>query len=68
MNKTRLELAHGCWLEHARMDDGKLLWCDLTYVEHQADHWYSDSKTDVGIDEEAARKIVAFLRSAYPGV
>lgn len=69
MKENSLELSSGCRLNYARSDhDGMLLWCDLTYTEHQADPWYGDSKTDVQINEDAARKIIAFLQEAYPSL
>ena len=56
MTPDTLELGHDCQLEYCES-----VGATLCYKEHQADYWYSDTETEVSIDDDMARAIVAWL-------
>ena len=56
----KLEIGNDCYLEYY-----KSFGVSLCYMEHQADSWYSDTKTEVDIDKTTAIKIVKWLNEKY---
>ena len=64
MKTEKLELTASCHFEVTRYE-GYPTDVSLEYVEHACDHWSSDARTSVTINEEDARKIVAFLTAAF---
>jgi len=59
-SNDKLEIGSGCRLEYYDS-----FGVSLVYTEHQADSWYSNTETDVPIDEKKASEIIAWLREKY---
>lgn len=64
MNTEILDISGSCKLEATVFDSFPTM-VGLEYTEHSSDHWHSDSQTVIDIDEEAAKKIIAFLQRHF---
>ena len=66
MKTEKLKLGRSCHLEVTSYDIGPLgPDVSLEYVENASDHWSSDTTTNITIDADMARKIIAFLKVAH---
>ena len=55
-----LEITHDCRLEYYDS-----FGVSLSYKEHQADRWYSDTETEVDIDKDKAVEIITWLSDKF---
>jgi hypothetical protein len=56
-----LEISHNVRLTNSPY----LEYLSLEYVEYSTDYWSSDTTTDVDIDREKAKEIIAFLEEKF---
>lgn len=62
--ESKVELTSLCELVRTEYCEGVQA-VELQYTERSQDYWHSDQHTDIEIDEEKAKEIIAFLRESF---
>ncbi len=62
MKTEKLEISGSCYLEYVHYV-GNYSTTSLCYTEHSPDPWYSDTITDIELDNDTACDIIRFLMS-----
>lgn len=60
----KIEIGYNLSLDSRLMCYGDRSIC-FTFTEHSPDPWYSDTETEVEINEETAKRIVEALRNHF---